>query len=178
MSSPLLADAVVMVLAYLLAFELNTPLHECMLLNRNVEELAWFLNKKNTHFKITEKMFTVYLLKSKTCGKTYVGFTTNPTRRLRQHNREIKGGAKKTKVGGPWAMVVRVSGFKTKVDALKFEWKWQHARKSKMCRALIIAQVRGKIGSLPRKMQELNVLLSLHPRLVAISTLRMNTTRR
>ena len=40
-------------------------------------------------------MFYVYLLLS-TKGTTYVGATVNLARRLRQHNRELKGGAKLT----------------------------------------------------------------------------------
>jgi structure-specific endonuclease subunit SLX1 len=44
-------------------------------------------------------MFFCYLLKSvneKYKGDTYIGFTDDPIKRLRQHNGQIKGGAKKT----------------------------------------------------------------------------------
>lgn len=57
---------------------------------------------------------------------TYVGFTTNPARRLRQHNREIKGGAKATKLGGDWKFIALITGFKTNHNALSCEWKLKH----------------------------------------------------
>ena len=41
-------------------------------------------------------MYLVYILKSKCCEKTYVGMTNDFFHRLRQHNGEIKGGAKYT----------------------------------------------------------------------------------
>lgn len=52
------------------------------------------------------KFFGVYILYSnnpKQKGHVYIGFTVNPQRRIRQHNREIKGGAWKTgKNKGTW----------------------------------------------------------------------------
>ena len=46
------------------------------------------------------EFFGVYILLCKgpeNVGAVYIGFTVNPPRRIRQHNREIKGGAWKTK---------------------------------------------------------------------------------
>lgn len=46
------------------------------------------------------EFFGVYILLCKgpeNAGAVYIGFTVNPPRRIRQHNREIKGGAWKTK---------------------------------------------------------------------------------
>jgi len=48
-----------------------------------------------------QKLFCCYLLTPRNAPKrgrvTYVGFTVDPARRLRQHNGEIKGGAMRTK---------------------------------------------------------------------------------
>ena len=61
---------------------------------------------------------------------TYVGCTNNFTRRLRQHNGEIKGGAKCTtsasKQGCVWSPILFAKGFATKNEALSFEWHWKN----------------------------------------------------
>jgi predicted GIY-YIG superfamily endonuclease len=66
-----------------------------------------------------------------------VGFTVNPFKRLRQHNRDLVGGAKRTSKKGPWDLVCVVSGFVSKRDALQFEWAWQHPLKSKRVRECV-----------------------------------------
>lgn len=51
------------------------------------------------------KDYIVYLLINTTHNKTYVGITNNQTRRIRQHNGEITGGARYTtsnKGEGEW----------------------------------------------------------------------------
>lgn len=70
-------------------------------------------------------MYHVYLLRHTLRNRTYIGFTTNPKRRIRQHNGEIKGGAKYTRKG-TWKYVAIISGFKNKRSALQFEWAAKH----------------------------------------------------
>lgn len=69
----------------------------------------------------------VYLLKNSS-RRTYIGYTIDPSRRLRQHNGEIVGGAKRTQKGRPWEMVCYISGFPNKRTALQYEWSNNHPK--------------------------------------------------
>ena len=75
-------------------------------------------------------MYTVYLIKSETKNRTYVGMTKNMEKRIRQHNGEIKGGAKYTQYGRPWIVILQVRGFPDKSSALQCEWKNHHPPKN------------------------------------------------
>jgi predicted GIY-YIG superfamily endonuclease len=74
------------------------------------------------------KSFYVYLLES-TNKSTYVGATVDLDHRLRQHNKEIKGGAVATSAkvnkGETWTRICHVEGFPTWNAALQFEWRWK-----------------------------------------------------
>lgn len=99
------------------------------------------------------KHFHCYLLRSLNPDhplKTYIGFTTNPSRRLRQHNGILKaGGANRTKKSGrPWTFVAILHGFQDKITALQFEWAWQNVDKSKAFREAL-----GGNDALARKMK-------------------------
>ncbi|CAI9776514.1 unnamed protein product [Fraxinus pennsylvanica] len=75
------------------------------------------------------RFFACYLLTSlcpRFKGHTYIGYTVNPRRRIRQHNGEMRSGAWTTKKKRPWEMVFCIYGFPTNVAALQFEWAWQH----------------------------------------------------
>ena len=62
-------------------------------------------------------------------GYTYVGVSPTPEKRLRQHNGEIKGGAKyTTSKGNGWKYACHISGFKSKNDVLKIEWAIKHEK--------------------------------------------------
>ena len=70
----------------------------------------------------------VYLLHS-TKNATYVGATINLEKRLRQHNKEIKGGARATSIrvenGEKWERACYIEGFPDWQAALQFEWRWK-----------------------------------------------------
>ena len=99
-------------------------------------------------------MSYVYLLVS-TNGNTYVGATVDLNRRLRQHNKEIKGGAHATGMkvaqGETWTRAAHVSGFPDWQATLQFEWRWKHlSRKYPI-----------KMIPLERRIKALKELLSL-----------------
>jgi predicted GIY-YIG superfamily endonuclease len=78
--------------------------------------------------------FFVYLLLSSD-NFTYVGATVDLDRRLRQHNKEIKGGAVSTGArvakGETWIRVAHVKGFPDWQAALQFEWRWKQITRKK-----------------------------------------------
>jgi len=107
--------------------------------------------------------FYVYLLVS-TNGATYVGATIDLNRRLRQHNKEIKGGAHATSMkviqGESWIRAAHVSGFPDWQAALQFEWRWKHLSR----------KLPNKMNPLERRIIALNQLLALErPTTKAIS---------
>jgi structure-specific endonuclease subunit SLX1 len=99
-------------------------------------------------------MSYVYLLVS-TSGNTYVGATVDLERRLRQHNKEIKGGAHATGMkvsqGENWTRAAHVSGFPDWQAALQFEWRWKQ-----LSRKLPL-----KMNPLERRIKALKELLAL-----------------
>jgi len=77
---------------------------------------------------MSEKKWYNYIIFDKSpSSKTYIGSTVNPTRRFRQHNGQIKGGAKYTR-GGNWTpYVVLYDMVHTKSSALSYEWHLKHS---------------------------------------------------
>ena len=84
-------------------------------------------------------MWWVYVVQSlqKRIGKAgnelpgfhYVGMTTEPHRRLRQHNGEIKGGGKYTSHHRPWALVKVYGPYESRSYALKAEYALKHGKR-------------------------------------------------
>jgi len=67
----------------------------------------------------------VYIIYNK--QYSYCGATPDIEKRIKKHNQELHGGAKYTKLIGPnWNYICYIEGFKTKIDALKFEWAVKH----------------------------------------------------
>lgn len=64
----------------------------------------------------------VYILREIGGNRSYVGYTVNLDRRIRQHNSELVGGAKATK-GRKWEFMGYIKGFPDNIIALQCEWK-------------------------------------------------------
>jgi predicted GIY-YIG superfamily endonuclease len=98
--------------------------------------------------------FFVYLLLSSD-NSTYVGATVDLERRLRQHNKEIKGGAyatgAKVEKGEIWIRAAHVEGFPDWQAALQFEWRWKQ----------LTRKITNLKNPLERRMMALNQLINL-----------------
>jgi predicted GIY-YIG superfamily endonuclease len=98
--------------------------------------------------------YYVYLLLSSD-NSTYVGATVDLERRLRQHNKEIKGGAyatsSKVLKGETWIRVAHVAGFPDWPSALQFEWRWKQ----------LTRKIKIKMTPIQRRMIALKQLLEL-----------------
>ena len=91
-----------------------------------------------------------YVNNKKQRDRTYVGMTNNILRRLRQHNGEIKGGARSTR-GRKWKLACLTCGFNKRKTAAQFEWRMHHPRHRKPHRYAII-----------RRLKELNAMLFMN----------------
>lgn len=101
-------------------------------------------------------MSYVYLLLATPLRQaTYVGATVDLDHRLRQHNKEIKGGAVATGIrvakGDIWIRAAHVSGFPDWQAALQFEWRWKQLSR----------KLPAKMKPLERRMNALKQLLAL-----------------
>jgi predicted GIY-YIG superfamily endonuclease len=116
------------------------------------------LKKKQVH--------ACYLIKSCKTGQTstYIGYTVNPARRIRQHKQEIKGGAKFTRrMQGELEFVCVVWPFPDKRNALQFEKSWQRRRTfgHPTLTTKTYKTVPKKYVSLVRRMEKLDQVLTL-----------------
>ncbi|XP_062175055.1 structure-specific endonuclease subunit slx1-like [Alnus glutinosa] len=105
--------------------------------------------------KLSPRSWCVYLILSTNVPiKTYVGVTTDFPRRLKQHNGELKGGAKASRAGRPWVCACIIRGFKDQSEACKFESKWKSfSRKSPRKR---------ENEDVPKHLDETSLLLLQH----------------
>jgi predicted GIY-YIG superfamily endonuclease len=104
-----------------------------------------------------DKKYYVYILESSDKASTYVGATINLDHRLRQHNKELVGGAHATSVkvaqGSSWRRVCHVKGFPDWSAALQFEWRLKQLSR-KLCQTK-------NVKPIDRRIQALHQLLAL-----------------
>ena len=97
-------------------------------------------------------MWTCYVLTNTRSGRAYCGMTNNLPRRVRQHNRELAGGARATAAGaGHWRVALAFCGFRTQREALQAEWRLKHPagrRRRRRRGGGAAAVVRGVLGLL------------------------------
>lgn len=88
-------------------------------------------------------------------NQTYIGATIDPDRRLRQHNKEITGGARATGIqveqGLIWKRACYITGIPEWRSALQIEWRWKQIGRT-LCK-----HIRDPIK---RRLHSLKVLLS------------------
>ena len=88
--------------------------------------------------------------------QTYIGATTDPDRRLRQHNKEISGGARATGIkvsqGLTWKRACYISNIPEWRSALQIEWRWKQLGRT---------QFKNIRNPIHRRLYSLKKLLSL-----------------
>ena len=108
----------------------------------------------------SNKKYYVYILESSDCAATYVGATVDLNHRLRQHNKELAGGAHATSMkvvkGFTWKRVCYVQGFPDWPAALQFEW-----RLKQLSRKLLKDKVDNNAKPIQRRIKALHQLLAL-----------------
>lgn len=82
--------------------------------------------RKKTWSFLYSKMWTVYLLRNAKASRTYTGITNDVKRRIRQHNGLEPGGAKSTRAGRPWSLVMYAHGFRNRGMASQLEYAVKH----------------------------------------------------
>jgi len=118
-----------------------------------------------------DKKYYVYILESSDKASTYVGATINLDHRLRQHNKDLAGGAHATSIkvaqGYTWRRVCHVEGFPDWSAALQFEWRLKQLSrklfktKNKDKNADKYVNQNASVKSIDRRIQALHQLLAL-----------------
>lgn len=105
-----------------------------------------------------DKKYYVYILESSDCKATYVGATVDLNHRLRQHNKELAGGAHATSVkvaqGCTWNRICFIQGFPDWPAALQFEWRLKQLSR-------MLLKTNKADAPIQRRIQALHQLLSL-----------------
>ena len=136
--------------------------------DNNAEDASSAKDDKNTEYAENIKDYTgrdagpiphnvgVYVIANLDNKRTYVGCAwTSFHHRLRQHNREIKGGAAATAVARNWHHRLLVTGFTSRKKALSFEWYVKRYRVDRSTRSR--ASVRDPVA---RRRLQIEMLLN------------------
>jgi len=75
-------------------------------------------------FSVMTEWFA-YLLWSDSAERSYIGVSTEPERRLAQHNGERVGGARSTRAGRPWTIERLHGPFLSRSVAQRVEAAWK-----------------------------------------------------
>ena len=84
----------------------------------------------------SNKNYFCYILGNDDNMKTYNGFTVDINRRIRQHNGQLKGGAKATKGVSTWSVLAYITGFPNNINALQCEWRIKYPENKKRNKSL------------------------------------------
>lgn len=77
---------------------------------------------------MTEQQWFLYIIRTAS-GQLYTGISVDPLRRLRQHNGELKGGAKALRGKGPLQLVYQQT-FSDRASASKAEYHLKQQSKA------------------------------------------------
>lgn len=90
--------------------------------------------------------------------KTYVGITNDFSRRIRQHNGVLSGGARYTK-GHVWRPVCIITGFPDKISALQCEYRLHHPKPAYTGVKPVVRRIKTLCSSLNRERFTSNQIL-------------------
>jgi structure-specific endonuclease subunit SLX1 len=112
-----------------------------------------------------DKKYYVYILESSDCKATYVGATVDLNHRLRQHNKELAGGAHATSIkvaqGCTWNRICFIQGFPDWPAALQFEWRLKQLSRKLIKGDTSKGDNNKNSKPIERRIQALHQLLSL-----------------
>ena len=118
---------------------------------------------------LSNKKYYCYIVKQVegTRDLTYVGYTVNPNRRIRQHSEKLVGGARYTKGRGPWEfLVVMYCPLWNNINAMQNEWLIKHPmrkRKTPKCFYGAKGRINSMVEVFKRIPEEEKIEIYVHP---------------
>ena len=107
-------------------------------------------------------MWYVYLLWNTVTKKTYIGCTVDPVRRLKQHNGQLRGGARSTAKGKPyWILDTVLQGFQNRSEAMRWEKILKSRRRGLEARRAGFVDVAGHRCPMPGREYEVPITVEI-----------------